>query len=135
MVKLIRRENGIYDLDYNGRIYENLKKNFDGRKNCYDIKIPEEICDEIGRKYFSETRFPENLSEIDLGNIPSHQRNSSEKSEKSVRLNWEDFISNEDKEIFDEIKKRACENMRKRDLEIQILKYEEMIKNLKSQLG
>lgn len=117
MVKVVKNSNG-YSLVENGVVVsENLKVVFDKRKGCGDIKIPEGY----GRKWLSESKFGEGISEIDLENIPSRVVSSGNSQRVSIcKLNWIDFVEGEDKLILDEIRQRAEVKMNRKHIEDQI---------------
>lgn len=117
MVKVVKNSNG-YSLVENGVVVsENLKVVFDKRKGCGDIKIPEGY----GRKWLSESKFGEGISEIDLENIPSRVVSSGNSQRVSIcKLNWIDFVEGDDKLILDEIRQRAEVKMNRKHIEDQI---------------
>lgn len=117
MVKVVKNSNG-YSLVENGVVIsENLKVVFDKRKGCGDIKIPEGY----GRKWLSESKFGEGISEIDLENIPSRGVSSGNSQKVSIcKLNWIDFVEGDDKLILDEIRQRAEVKMNRKHIEDQI---------------
>lgn len=118
MAKIVKNSNGGYSLIDNGvTVSENLKVVFDKRKGCGDIKIPEGY----GRKWLSESKFGEGISEIDLENIPSRGISSGISQRVSMpKLNWLDFVEGDDKLILDEIRQRAEIKMNRKHIENQI---------------
>jgi hypothetical protein len=118
MAKIVKNSNGGYSLIDNGvTVSENLKVVFDKRKGCGDIKIPEGY----GRKWLSESKFGEGISEIDLENIPSRGISSGISQRVSMpKLNWLDFVDDDDKLILDEIRQRAEIKMNRKHIENQI---------------
>lgn len=118
MAKIVKNSNGGYSLIDNGvTVSENLKVVFDKRKGCGDIKIPEGY----GRKWLSESKFGEGISEIDLENIPSRGISSGISQRVSMpKLNWLDFVEDDDKLILDEIRQRAEIKMNRKHIENQI---------------
>lgn len=132
MVKVVKNSNG-YSLVENGVIVsENLKVVFDKRKGCGDIKIPEGY----GRKWLSESRFGEGISEIDLENIPSREVSSGNSQKVSVcKLNWLDFVDGDDKLILDEIRQRAEVKMNRKHIEDQIEATKKALEELYGKLN
>ena len=114
-IKVIKNANGTYSLDDNGVITNNLKVNFDKRKGCGDIKLPEGC----GRKYLSESRFTDGVTEIDLTDAPTRTTSGTAKT-ATPKLNWEDFIDEADLEAYKAIKARAEVKMNKKHIEDQI---------------
>lgn len=133
MSTIIKKTATGYELNDNGTITTNLKVVFDKRKGCGDIKLPE---NSTGKKWFSESRFTDGITEIDLNNLPtrSTSTNTTSTTPKTPRLQWEDFVSDEDRELLAEIKARAEKAMARKNLENQLKGYEDLIAQLKAQL-
>ena len=114
---IIKKTETGYELHDNGTITKNLKVVFDARKGCGDIKLPE---NSLGKKWFSESRFQEGMTEIDLENLPTRAKTDGTKTVAAPRLKWEDYVTEEDQEILAEIKARAEKRMAKAQAEKQI---------------
>jgi hypothetical protein len=120
-MSIIRKTQTGYEFQEGERIVKNLKVVFDARKGCGDIKLPENA---YGKKWLSESRFTEGITEIDLGNMPSRNQGGSIQP-TTPKLKWEDFVTEEDQKILAEIKTRAEKRMAKADLEAKVKKYQE----------
>lgn len=129
-IKVIKNENGTYSLDNNGVITNNLKVTFDKRKGCGDIKLPEGC----GRKYLSESRFTDGITEIDLTDAPTRTTNGTTRT-TTPKLNWEDFIDEADLEAYNAIKARAELKMNKKHIEDQIEATKKALEALYGQLN
>lgn len=132
MSTIIRKTSTGYELDDNGIVTTNLKVIFDKRKGCGDIKLPE---NSIGKKWFSESRFTDGITEIDLANIPQRTNNPNVTKTVVPKLNWEDFVTEEDQEILEEIKARAEKKMARAKLEAELKTYQDQIAKLMAQLN
>lgn len=132
MSTIIRKTSTGYELDDNGIVTTNLKVIFDKRKGCGDIKLPE---NSIGKKWFSESRFTDGITEIDLANIPQRTNNPNVTRTVVPKLNWEDFVTEEDQEILEEIKARAEKKMARAKLEAELKTYQDQIAKLMAQLN
>ena len=132
MSTIIRKTSTGYELDDNGIVTTNLKVIFDKRKGCGDIKLPE---NSIGKKWFSESRFTDGITEIDLANIPQRTNNPNTTKTVVPKLNWEDFVTEEDQEILNEIKARAEKQMARAKLEAELKTYQDQIAKLMAQLN
>lgn len=115
---IIKKTETGYELHDGETITRNLKVVFDPRKGCGDIKLPE---NSLGRKWFSESRFQEGMTEIDLENLPT-KSNGTSQTVQSPKLKWEDFVSEEDQKILAEIKARAEKAMAKKKAESDLEK-------------
>lgn len=115
---IIKKTETGYELHDGETITRNLKVIFDPRKGCGDIKLPE---NSLGRKWFSESRFTEGITEIDLENLPTKSKGTSQ-TVQSPKLKWEDFVSEEDQKILAEIKARAEKAMAKKKAESDLEK-------------
>lgn len=115
---IIKKTETGYELHDGETITRNLKVVFDPRKGCGDIKLPE---NSLGRKWFSESRFAEGITEIDLENLPT-KSNGTSQTVQSPKLKWEDFVSEEDQKILAEIKARAEKAMAKKKAESDLEK-------------
>lgn len=115
---IIKKTETGYELHDGETITRNLKVVFDPRKGCGDIKLPE---NSLGRKWFSESRFQEGMTEIDLENLPT-KSNGTSQTVQSPKLKWEDFVSEEDQKILAEIKTRAEKAMAKKKAESDLEK-------------
>lgn len=115
---IIKKTETGYELHDGEIITRNLKVVFDPRKGCGDIKLPE---NSLGRKWFSESRFQEGMTEIDLENLPT-KSNGTSQTVQSPKLKWEDFVSEEDQKILAEIKSRAEKRMAKKKAESDLEK-------------
>lgn len=121
-----------YELHDGETITKNLKVVFDARKGCGDIKLPE---NSLGKKWFSESRFQEGMTEIDLENLPTRAKTDGTKPVvQTPKLKWEDFVTEEDKEVLAEIKARAEAKMARADLEAKVKKYQEEIAKMMAML-
>lgn len=129
-MKIITKTTTGYEINIDGTIYRNLKVVFDKRKGCGDIKLPEEA----GRKWLSESRFTNGITEIDLDNMPARTANGTNGATtiKSPKLNWEDFVSEEDQELLKAIKDRAQKKMAVSETEMKIKAMEEEIARLRA---
>lgn len=106
---IIKKTETGYELHDNGTITKNLKVVFDPRKGCGDIKLPE---NSLGKKWFSESRFQEGMTEIDLENLPSRAKTDGTKiAVQTPKLKWEDYVTDEDQALLAEIKARAEKRM------------------------
>lgn len=129
---IIKKTETGYELHDNETITKNLKVVFDPRKGCGDIKLPE---NSLGKKWLSESRFTEGITEIDLENMPSRsQSGTTTKTVTTPRLNWEDFVSEEDRELLAEIKSRAEAKMVRVKLEAAVAAHKAEIERLMAQL-
>ena len=117
MATIIKKTETGYELHDNGTITKNLKVVFDARKGCGDIKLPE---NSLGKKWFSESRFTEGLTEIDLENLPSRTKTEATKTVTTPKLKWEDFVTEDDKAILEEIKTRAMKKMAKAEAQAKV---------------
>lgn len=129
-IKVIKNANGTYSLDNNGVITNNLKVAFDKRKGCGDIKLPEGC----GRKYLSESRFTDGVTEIDLTDAPTRTTSGTTRT-TTPRLNWEDFIDEADLETYKAIKARAEVKMNKKHIEDQIEATKKALEELYGKLN
>lgn len=121
-MKVIKNANGTYThISTNGIETNNLKVVFDKRKGCGDIKLPEHSS----RKWLSESRFHDGITEVELGAPVTRTSNP---GTTSPRLSWIDFVEDEDKEIFETIKAKAEAKMNKAQ---KLREYE----NLKAQMA
>lgn len=125
-MKVIKNANGSYThISTTGIETNNLKVVFDKRKGCGDIKLPEGAS----RKWLSESRFHDDITEIVLGepttrtNVPT-----------TPKLNWEDFVDEDDKVILETIKAEAEAKMKVKAIEDQIAIELAKIEALKAQL-
>lgn len=114
---IIKKTETGYELHDNGTITKNLKVVFDARKGCGDIKLPENT---LGKKWFSESRFAEGLTEIDLENLPTRTKTEGTKTVTTPKLKWEDYVTDEDKEVLAAIKARAEKKMAKAEAEAKV---------------
>lgn len=129
---IIKKTETGYELHDNETITKNLKVVFDPRKGCGDIKLPE---NSLGKKWLSESRFTDGITEIDLENMPSRsQSGTTTKTVTTPRLNWEDFVSEEDRELLAEIKTRAEAKMVRVKLEAAVAAHQAEIARLMAQL-
>ena len=129
-IKVIKNVNGTYSLDDNGVITNNLTVTFDKRKGCGDIKLPEGYC----RKYLSESRFTDGVTEIDLTDAPTHTTARTTRT-AAPKLNWEDFIDEADIEAYKAIKTRAEVKMNKKHIEDQIEATKKTLEELYGKLN
>lgn len=129
-IKVIKNTNGTYSLDDNGVITNNLKVTFDKRKGCGDIKLPEGC----GRKYLSESRFTDGVTEIDLTDAPTRTTSGTPRT-TTPKLNWEDFIDEADLETYKAIKARAEVKMNKKHIEDQIEATKKALEELYGKLN
>lgn len=125
MIKIWREENGVYKMEENGKISV-IKNEFDKRIGYGNLKLNE---NELGIIYVSEKKYEKEKNENGIMEIfEKKERNGNgEKIEKSVKLNWEDFLEEEEKKIVEEIKEKCKERMEK---EILMIKYEKMEKEM-----
>lgn len=132
MSTIIRKTTTGYECDQNGTITTNLKVVFDKRKGCGDIKLPEGCP----RKWLSESRFVNGITEIDLDNMPQRATNASGTTGTTKtavpKLNWEDFVTEEDQELLKAIKDRAQKRMAVSQTEAKIKAMEEEIARLRA---
>ena len=106
---IIKKTETGYELHDGETITKNLKVVFDPRKGCGDIKLPD---NSLGKKWFSESRFQEGMTEIDLENLPSRAKTDGTKTVvQTPKLKWEDYVTEEDQELLKEIKARAEKRM------------------------
>lgn len=106
---IIKKTETGYELHDNGTVTKNLKVVFDPRKGCGDIKLPE---NSLGKKWFSESRFQEGMTEIDLENLPSRAKTDGTRTTvQTPKLKWEDYVTDEDQALLAEIKARAEKRM------------------------
>lgn len=105
---IIKKTETGYELHDGETITKNLKVVFDPRKGCGDIKLPE---NSLGKKWFSESRFQEGMTEIDLENLPTRQKSGTTQTVTTPKLRWEDYVTEEDQELLKEIKTRAEKRM------------------------
>jgi hypothetical protein len=109
-----------YELHDGETITRNLKVVLDPRKGCGDIKLPD---NSLGKKWLSESRFVDGITEIDLENLPTKSKtNGTNQTVQVPRLKWEDFVSEEDQKILAEIKMRAEKAMAKKKAETDLEK-------------
>lgn len=111
---IIKKTETGYELHDGETITRNLKVVFDPRKGCGDIKLPE---NSLGKKWLSESRFTDGITEIDLNNMPTRSQSGTPTTLKSPTLKWEDFVSEEDQKVLAEIKARAERAMAKKKAE------------------
>ena len=132
-IKVIKNANGTYSLDDNGVITNNLKVIFDKRKGCGDIKLPEGC----GRKYLSESRFTDGVTEIDLTDAPTRTTSGTTGTTRTAapKLNWEDFIDEADLEAYKAIKARAEIKMNRKHIEDQIEATKKALEELYGKLN
>lgn len=129
---IIKKTETGYEFHDGETIVKNLKVVFDPRKGCGDIKLPE---NSLGKKWLSESRFAEGMTEIDLENMPSRsQSGTTTKTVTTPRLNWEDFVSEEDGALLAEIKTRAEAKMARAKLEAAVAAHQAEIARLMAQL-
>lgn len=117
---VVRKENGQFNMYQNGSlIHENLKVIVDKRKgngiDDGDIRLPE---NSLGKKWLSTTKFVDGVNEIDLANIPGRISNT-EGVVRSNRESWTDYLTEEEKTIYDGLKKSCEERMNKSKTENQ----------------
>lgn len=109
-----------YDCHDGETITRNLKVVWDARKGCGDIKLPD---NSLGKKWLSESRFVDGITEIDLENLPTRTKtDGTNQTVQAPRLKWEDFVSEEDQKILAEIKARAEKAMAKKKAESDLEK-------------
>ena len=129
-IKVIKNANGTYSLDDNGVITNNLKVIFDKRKGCGDIKLPEGCY----RKYLSESRFTNGVTEIDLTDATTRTTSGTTRT-AAPKLNWEDFIDEADLEAYKAIKARAEIKMNRKHIEDQIEATKKALEELYGKLN
>ena len=132
----IYKENERYYMNDNDNIIDitnNIQLN---PRNQYEIKLPQNSSN---RKYISLSKFNDR-DEIILDYKESRTLDKSENkitSKPVSRLNFEEFISDEDLEIYNQIKERALKRMRKfeieKEIEVQKKILDEMIKKLENE--
>lgn len=106
MKKIIRKENGSYDLIIDEKVYSNLKKSFDKRIGKNYLWIPEEVISIVNRKFIVESKIPES-GELNLDDVEMIRKKSSNNEIKKVEKsnnNWIDFLNEEEKKIYDDLK-------------------------------
>lgn len=130
MTKITKTEAG-YFMNEDGKISEKLKVNFDKRKGCGDIVLPENA---YGRKYLSESRFTDGITEIDLGNIPSRAKSTGAKKAEPIK-SWENFIDKADLEAFKAIKDKALKNQERAEKLAEIESYKAKIAEIEAFLN
>ena len=124
---IIKKENGKFNMYQNEElIHENLKVIVDKRKgngiDDGDIRLPENPFD---RKWLSTTLFTEDRTEVDLANIPARAKSDPNKPQ-TTRENWTNYLTDEEKTIYDELKKKCEDRMNKTKTTNQFI---EMAKN------
>lgn len=117
MSTIIKKTETGYELHDNGTITKNLKVVFDARKGCGDIKLPENT---LGKKWFSESRFGEGITEIDLENLPTRQKSGTTQTVTTPKLKWEDFVDEEDQKVLEAIKEKAMKRMAKAEAQAKV---------------
>ena len=130
---IIKKTETGYELHDGETITKNLKVIFDPRKGCGDIKLPE---NSLGKKWLSESRFTDGITEIDLENMPSRSQSgtTTTKTVAAPKLNWEDFVTEEDRALLTEIKTRAEAKMARAKLEAAVAAHQAEIARLMAQL-
>lgn len=127
MKKLIKNdEKFIFIDDEKNLIIEDLKIHLDKRSGLNHIEIPDDYKSILNRKYVCESRFG-NSSEIILDNLSKSKSSSSSSSSSSIKLNWIDFLEEDEKIIYEELKKKAEKRLEKEKLMIE---YENKIKEI-----
>ena len=134
-IKVIKNENGTYSFDNNGTITNNLKvrcvKKENGIMVVGDIILPE---NSLGKKSISTTRFKDGITEVCVDSL-SVRSSSGSISHSSHRLNWMDFVEDDDKAILEEIRKRAEVKMNKKHIEDQIEATKKALEELYGKLN
>ena len=119
---IIKKENGMFNMYQNEElIHENLKVIVDKRKGDGitdgDIRLP---ANSLGKTWLSTTKFRDGITEIDLANIPSRAP-SAGSAPKAPKENWIDYLTDEEKVTYEELKKNAEERMTKKQATNQFL--------------
>lgn len=125
---IIKKENEMFNMYQNGElIHENLKVVLDKRKGEGegDIRLPE---NSFGKSWLSTTKFKNGITEVDLANIPSRSPNpnSNGNNQKSTFKNWTNYLTEEERVIYDDLKSKCTERMNKAEL---TEKFANMAKN------
>lgn len=116
---IVKKENGQFNMYQNEElIHENLKVVYDKRKGPGegDIRLPD---NSLGKTWLSTTRFA-NTNEVDLANLPSRAP-STNSTPKAPKENWVDYLTEEEKVTYEELKKNAEERMSKKQATNQFL--------------
>ena len=124
---IIKKENEKFNMYQNGELrHENLKVIVDKRKgngiDDGDIRLPE---NSFGKKWLSTTLFTEDRTEIDLANIPARSK-STTTTERTPTKNWTEYLTEDEKKVYDELKTKATERMTAENTK---KKFTEMAKN------
>ena len=119
----------------------NLKtqKSFDKRIDKFNFKIPEELIDELKRKYISLSKdYFEKMKDYDEIEVKEREKlinragfSISEKNQNSS-YHWKNYLSEEDRKIYDELEKKGIEN---RERETKKFKNRLKIEELKKQIA
>jgi hypothetical protein len=133
-IKVIKNENGTYSLNDNGTITNNLKVVFDKRKGCGDISL-NGGNNSAGKKWLSESRFSEGITEVDLEALPTKNTSGTTTRTVTPKLNWEDFIDEADLETYKAIKARAEAKLQKKHVEDQIEATKKVLEELYGKLN
>ena len=133
-IKVIKNENGTYSLNDNGTITNNLKVVFDKRKGCGDINL-NGGNNSAGKKWLSESRFGEGITEVDLEALPAKNTSGTTTRTTTPKLNWEDFIDEADLETYKAIKARAEAKLQKKHVEDQIEATKKVLEELYGKLN
>ena len=109
---VVKKENGKFNMYQNEElVHENLKVVVDKRKgngiDDGDIRLPE---NSFGRKWLSTTIFTDDRTEIDLANIPTRAK-SITTGERPQTKGWVEYLTEEEKKTYDELKIKATERM------------------------
>lgn len=114
---IIKKENGKFNMYQNDElIHENLKVVLDKRKGEGegDIRLPQ---NSLGKTWLSTTKFKDGITEIDLANIPSRSTNSTNNTTpKSTFKNWTNYLTDDERVIYDGLKSKCEERMNKAQL-------------------
>lgn len=118
----VKKENGMFNMYQNGDlIHENLKVIVDKRKGDGitdgDIKLP---TNSLGKNWLSTTKFRDGITEIDLANIPGRMSSGSS-IPKAPKESWVDYLTEEEKVTYEELKKNAEIRMTKKQVTNQFL--------------
>ena len=124
---VVKKENGKFNMYQNDElIHENLRVIVDKRKgngiDDGDIRLPE---NSFGRKWLSTTIFAEDRTEVDLANIPARAK-STDGAPKTARESWTNYLTEEEKKVYDDLKSKCEVRMNKTKTENQ---FKELAKN------
>lgn len=138
MEKVVKNSNGSYSFIRDDvLVSDNLKvrsvKKENGIMIVGDIILPD---NNLGKKSISTTRFKDGIVEVSLDSLSvrSSNSNSNSVSRSNSRLNWLDFVEDDDKLILDQIRQRAEVKMNRKRIEDQIEATKKVLEELYGKL-